>query len=306
MKTAHFEAIAASLAIVVVAVAIPNSARSQSEVKFRLLHDSSIILVPVLVNGQGPFEFILDTGADDVVVDKSLAKRLGLVSSGRAHQATIAGAWAPDQSEAESLQVGSARTEKTLILLTDLSPLCALAAGAQGVLGQGFLSHFNYLLDYEHRSIRFEQADEIQDSIHGEPIPTTLAGRRMIVYAQVQVKGSVAVRLLLDSGANTLVLSRASSDAARIVLDTPRLETTVSTRVALPSGRVPQLTVGLWRLRDLPAAVTSAQLMPQICDGLLPASIFKSIYVNNTQGFVEIPNSARQIHEFARDRRVSH
>jgi hypothetical protein len=51
--------------------------------------------------------------------------------------------------------------------------------------------------------------------------------------------------------------------------------------------------VGLRRLRNLPVAVSSAQQLQQICDGLLPASLFKALYVNNTKGFVEVVDSAR-------------
>jgi predicted aspartyl protease len=297
MKNTHFAAVATAFAVLVTFTASParsqSPALSQSDVKFRLSRDSSIILVPVKVNGQGPFEFILDTGADDVVLDASLARRVSVETSDSARQATIAGGWAPDRSVADSLQVGPARVKHTPVLLTDLSVVRAAVPEAQGVLGQGFLSQFNYLLDYQHRSIRFEQGDEIQDSIHGEPVPSSLDAHRMIVYAQVEAKGSHAVRLLLDSGANTLVLSRASAEASHVALDAARVETTVNAKVALPSGRVPQLMVGLRRLRDLPVAITSAQQMQQICDGLLPASLFKALYINNSKGFVEILDTDR-------------
>jgi predicted aspartyl protease len=288
MKKTYFAVIAVSFSAFLSLAASPNPAHSQSEIKFRLVHDSSIILVPVLVNGQGPFEFILDTGADDLILDASLARHLAFSVSGSAHQATIAGSWNTNQSVADSVQLGSARLQNIPVLLANLEGVRTKIPGAQGILGQGFLSHFNYLLDYQHRSIRFEQSDEIQDSIHGEPVPSSLDAHRMIVYAQVESKGSQAVRLLLDSGANTLVLSRASAEASHVVLDAARLEITANTKVALPSGRVPQLMVGLRQFRNLPAVVSPAPQMQQICDGLLPTSLFKALYVNNTRGFVEI------------------
>ena len=40
--------------------------------------------VPVMINGQGPFDFVIDTGADRTVVSQELAKRLNLPESGTA------------------------------------------------------------------------------------------------------------------------------------------------------------------------------------------------------------------------------
>jgi predicted aspartyl protease len=293
MKNSQIAQIALSIASCFALVASPNPIRSQSEVKFRPIFDSSIILVPVVLNGRGPFEFIVDTGADDVILDASLARRLSLPLSGSVRHATIAGAWESNQSVAESLQLGSVRIQNIPMLLANFESVRSNVPGAQGILGQGFLSHFNYLLDYKKRSIRFEQRDEIQNSIRGEPLPCSHDGHRMIVYAQVGATGSHAVRLLLDSGATTLVLSRASAEASRVVLDAARVEITVNTKVALPSGRIPQIMVGLRRFRNLPVAISSVQQLQQICDGLLPASLFRALYVNNTKGFVEVVDSAR-------------
>jgi predicted aspartyl protease len=288
MKNTHFAAVATGLAVLAAMIANSKPAHSQSEVGFRLIRDSSIILVPVVVNGQGPFEFIFDTGADDVVVDTSLVKRLALRSAGSAHQATIAGAWAPDRSEAESLQLGSARTEETPVLLADLSNVRAAVPEAMGILGQAFLAHFNYLLDYRQSSIRFEQGDEIRESVHGIPLPATFARHRMIVHAEIGTAESVAVRLLLDSGANALVLTRDSADAARVFLHAAGFETTANAKVALPTGRIPEITFGSERLHNLPVAVSPGGRMQPFCDGFLPTSIFKALYVNNRLGFVEI------------------
>jgi predicted aspartyl protease len=296
MKRTHCAVIAVSFASFLSVAASPSPARTQSGIKFRLIHDSSIILVPVLVDGQGPFEFILDTGADDVILDSSLAQRLQNPPTASADQQTIAGKWAAGRSVAESLQLGDARIQDIPVLLTDLSTVRAAVPAAQGILGQSFLAHFNYLLDYRHTTILFGQGDKISKSIHGEPIRAALSGHRMIVDAMTETAGNISLRLLLDSGASALVLSRGSADAIHLVVDGHRFETTVNAKVALPSGRIGQLILGSRVLRNLPATVSAAQQMQQICDGLLPTSLFKALYINNTQGFVEILDTDRQIH----------
>jgi hypothetical protein len=293
MKNIHVAPLAASIAFCCLLLAGSNPVRCQSEVKFRLISGSSIILVPVRVDGQGPFSFILDTGADDVILDSSLARRLSLSVSGNAHQATILGAWAPDRSVAKSLQLGPVQTQDASVLLTDLSGVRSRVPQAQGILGQSFLSHFNYLLDYQNRSIRFERNNEIRLSIQGKPLPLAIVGHRILLLAHARTAGSAPLRLLLDSGANALVLSRASADATHLVVYGQRFETIVNNEVALPFGRLEQLDLGSRVLRNLPVTVSAAQQMQKVCDGLLPASLFKAIYVNNTEGFVKISDTTR-------------
>jgi hypothetical protein len=98
----------------------------------------------------------------------------------------------------------------------------------------------------------------------------------------------------LDSGANALVLSRASADAIHLVISGQKFETTVGGKVALPFGRLGQLALGSKLLLNLPATVSAAQELPEICDGLLPAALFRAIYINNNKGFVEIVDAARR------------
>jgi predicted aspartyl protease len=63
-------------------------------VPIRVINESgaTLVLVPVKVNGHGPFEFILDTGASFSSVDRTLVRRLRLPHAGvSAHVQGIAG-----------------------------------------------------------------------------------------------------------------------------------------------------------------------------------------------------------------------
>jgi predicted aspartyl protease len=58
-------------------------------VKIKVVHGpggSVLAAVPVTIGGKGPFPFILDTGASQSAIDKSLAQRLGLRRSGETGQ----------------------------------------------------------------------------------------------------------------------------------------------------------------------------------------------------------------------------
>jgi predicted aspartyl protease len=44
------------------------------------------VLAPVMINGQGPYTFVVDTGASVSLIDRSLADHLGLPVSGNSQQ----------------------------------------------------------------------------------------------------------------------------------------------------------------------------------------------------------------------------
>ena len=41
------------------------------------------IVVPVTINGAGPFDFLVDTGDTDTIIDRKLAEELHLLSAGK-------------------------------------------------------------------------------------------------------------------------------------------------------------------------------------------------------------------------------
>ena len=52
---------------------------------------ASRMTVPVMVNGKGPFNFVIDTGADRTVVSRELAERLALPQGGTARLHAMGG-----------------------------------------------------------------------------------------------------------------------------------------------------------------------------------------------------------------------
>ncbi len=104
------------------------------------------VLVPVRIDGRGPFGFTLDTGAGHTLIAQGLAQRLGLpATGGRAIvRGVVAGSTAPLVS-VRRWSVGSVA----------LPPVSALAlrehaALTPGLLGSDVLSHFGSVtLDYQ-------------------------------------------------------------------------------------------------------------------------------------------------------------
>ena len=52
--------------------------------------DLSMIIVPVSINGSGPYDLLLDTGSGKTIIDQKLARELGLPQAG---ESTVVGLW---------------------------------------------------------------------------------------------------------------------------------------------------------------------------------------------------------------------
>jgi predicted aspartyl protease len=186
MKNKSYARLAFKIALFYfIAASVCQSIRAQSEIRFRLVRDS-LIVVSMMADKEGPFDFVLDTGADTTIVDPSLASKLSLAPIGRAQQSTLASAQTLTVSSLANLAAGRAQVENLTVLVQDLPGLRKMDSDIEGIAGQDFLSHFNYLIDYRKHSVRIEQRNEIRGSIEGDPVPIEVSGHRMIIASEAQ------------------------------------------------------------------------------------------------------------------------
>jgi hypothetical protein len=239
-----------------------------SDASIRLNTISGIPVVDgVFLNGQGPYRFLLDTGAQTNQVEASLARKIGLVASFQIPMKTVTGSVPVDGGKVDDVTLGSASAPAQLFLFTPLDGPHALSPEIKGVLGQNFLARFDYLLDFAgHRLVIGEPAPEGGnrvnfETIHGCPAVQTSEGK-----------------LILDSGANSTILYRSPSSAA----EAPTIRTDSGTVSASPIAGL-RLRIGEREYRP-----ASAAAIPQVLpsgDGLLPVSLFHAVFVANSGKF---------------------
>jgi Aspartyl protease len=121
-----------------------------------LKHGKQVIaLVPVTIDGNGPYNFAIDTGASQSLVDSSVAKKLHVPSTGDKHP--VAGI--TDVTQVKTLvvkhwSVGGVRLPTATIVETNL-PFGNADGGVQGLLGSDMLSQFDVItIDYDHEVLR--------------------------------------------------------------------------------------------------------------------------------------------------------
>jgi len=113
-------------------------------------HGEAALVVPVYINGEGPFDFLLDTGATMTCVEASLSETLGLRSKPHAEifGAGIGGAGALKMVQIDSLKVGEASASQLGACVLDLEHMKAVGVRIQGLVGLNFLRSFHVALDF--------------------------------------------------------------------------------------------------------------------------------------------------------------
>jgi predicted aspartyl protease len=269
---------------------ICRSAPADTSVAFKMVA-GRFVVVPVLVDNQGPFQFLLDTGTSMTIVDTELAQQLGLRPTGRVSLISPGGARVVPRAQLQSLTLGPKAVEDLEVLCADLGAVRRLTGPVRGVLGQQFLSRFNYLLSYEDRRLEFDDVNAAEAPLRGVRLPFDSDGGRMVVASGAETPGPNRLRFVLDSGASQLFLFDRRSPGPGI--DVEQDDGTVAALTAqggllLRTGRIRHLAVGGQTFLDLPVLLVpkSSTAAARVEDGLLPTNLFRAVYFNNRERFV--------------------
>jgi predicted aspartyl protease len=267
-------------------IALASPAHAQQLVPFSLLHDAFPV-VKVQAAGQGPFEFVLDTGTDTTILDTALAHSLGLIPSDRVTLTTPAGRHILLRSSIPTVRVGTAELSDVEVLVQDIPTLRSLSPHIRGILGQNFLSRFNYVLDYDRNLLLFESQNELRDSASGDRVSLSPAGS-MVIQSDMQSLGIANARLLLDSAVNYLVLFRTKEQLPPFLSNqTISVLNSSNDQRTGEIVRLQSLTIGGRHFQNLKLALVSPEKdSTRMEDGLLPTVLFHALYVNNREGFV--------------------
>lgn len=104
--------------------------------------------VPVSIGGQGPFNFVVDTGAERTVLSEELANTLGLGRTGSAEVHSISGA-----QRFETVTVPSLSVTSTPVRNVQAPVLKRGNLGAEGLLGIDSLQSKAILIDFGQQTI---------------------------------------------------------------------------------------------------------------------------------------------------------
>jgi len=176
------------------------------------------VLVPVMINGRGPFHFVVDTGASSSTLAPAVARSLGLEAVSTVEVNGITGV-----ARVPAVKVGSLVAGDMVLADKDLPVVWApLMAGADGILGLAGLDVPNLFVDFQRNRVVLTRAS----LIHGATEQTLrlhasqVLGGLLTFDARV---GRVRVRAILDTGAERTLGNMALRDALNARSDLGKL-----------------------------------------------------------------------------------
>ncbi len=169
------------------------------------------VVVPVMVNGQGPFRFIVDTGANHSTISPGLARELGLKPA-EVPSIILDGITGTAQVSfvtIDRLQAGDLTMESTALPVVWASVM----AGADGILGVAGITEKSLLIDFQRNRVTISRGVEAATRANSMKLHAVrLAGGLMTLDTRI---GGVPVRAVIDTGAERTLGNLALRNALR-------------------------------------------------------------------------------------------
>lgn len=240
------------------------------------------MLVPVSINGEGPFQFLVDTGANTSCISHQLAQRLMLAGAEPARVHTIVGVREHPGVLIDRLQVGE-RNRRGVRAAS-----LPLETGLDGVLGVDWLKGQRLELDFKTKRMAITRS-KYEVSRDGVAIVPARRSQGQLTIVDADLSGR-RISAMIDSGsqmtlcnaplramvADSLRHSPADEAYRHIGLETVLGERFMGEMIYLPFLRLGGLHLGnvpviyadmnvfdLWGLKDNPAIILGMDLLTQ-------------------------------------------
>lgn len=241
------------------------------------------LTLPVLVEGSGPFAFMVDTGSEATAVTHEIRTAAGLSSAGKAILVGMA-----SRREVELVDVGRIEFGSNSYTNFAAPVLAREHVGADGIIGLDALQDFRVLIDFRKQTIAVEDTTEKARSGGFEIVirARTKLGQLLITDATVE---GVRATVIIDTGAQASLANNALRDRIRA----KRAKEVVSTDVngvdiVGDLAFVRSLTIGGMSLEDVPLtfadtpafAALGLQDQPVLSIGMQHLALFDRVAID--------------------------
>ena len=242
------------------------------------------MLVPVMINGRGPFRLIVDTGASYTTVSPKLAEALGLQPSDEAPFMVngITGSARVPSIAIDLLQAGDLRIRGVRLPVI----YAPVMADADGILGAAGLRNERILAEFTRNRVTITRAPSGLAPRGYQRIHTNLMSNGLMIIP-VRV-GGVRATAVIDTGAERSLGNQALLDALHHWQDSrkaPEFTDVYGTTSEIVRGRLglaPMITVGplkmsdvdliygdfhifeVWKMRDEPALILGMDVLGSV------------------------------------------
>lgn len=187
-----------------------NDGRKKVELSFR--NESNLMIVPIKINGKGPFNFILDTGSESgMIFDKMIIGENNLVNARTIPVFAPNGNKITDIWIASNIDVdisGVTGADQSMFVLQEnfVDVDNVLGIEAHGILGSEIFNRFIVEVDYTKMKIWLSKPESFKVPRGYKKFDIQIENSRPYMNVHIkQVKGkAIDVKLLVDTGASSL------------------------------------------------------------------------------------------------------
>ena len=152
--------------------------------------------VPVLINGQGPYNFMVDTGAQASVLSHALADQLQLTNRATALLVGMASERVVETAQVDEISFGSGIYRDATAALVEGANI----GGADGILGLDSLQDRRILLDFENRVMEVAHPEARANNRGFDIVVRARQIEGQLIIARADIDG-VRTAVIVDTGA---------------------------------------------------------------------------------------------------------
>ncbi len=208
--------------------------------------------VAVRINDRGPYNFVVDSGADTSVVGQRIVRDLALPLGTPVLLNNMTDSRRVDRVRVKSLQLG-----ETVVDDLHLPALLEKDLGGDGMIGIDALVEQRLMMDFETRTIKVEDAQRPMVRSDGDIVVVAKLRRGQLILTQVKANGK-PLEAVIDTGSEITIGNLALRDQLlrRIPDKFHTIGVTGVTGVTqnLQIANVSELRVGSIILRNIPIA----------------------------------------------------
>jgi len=274
-----------------VCLTLPTVTRAQTTIKLGAAN-SGYLIVPVAINGSGPYPFLLDTGSNRTLVRNELLDTLGISAKESIPANMAADVSYLHPAVAESVTVAGLSVHGLGVAGIDADQISRLQIPIQGVLGEDFLKHFDILIDNHAKTLTLGNASDLARSLIGDHLPLSFSGKRSgrstgdrLVLDLKLPSSQATTRFLLDSGTTcaTVFPSKAMPYNSRVLPEGTLFTFNGNSRCHIDFVT---LSLGSNTFRDVRLASCEGLTREKVdVDGILPTSIFDRLFISHGRGY---------------------
>jgi predicted aspartyl protease len=266
-----------------------------SRVKFHLAGGAQpLILLPVSVNGQGPFEFILDTGAGTSLLSPELAQKIGAKIIGAKEGQSAGGKVSVSLAKVDSLAVGETRRDDVDVGIVDLSHIGkTIGAKIDGDLGYNFFDRFQITIDYSNCEIRFDDPKGVEyfGAAARAEMPLRLANpAKPLILVDTYLNGRGPFQFAIDTGTSTTAIAPELAKQLGLAGSPIGPATTGGSHVDVTAASLPSFAIGRAKVDNMAVVVADFFTVLSQAVGAKLDGIVGYNFLRNYKVVIDYPN----------------